>query len=227
MTYISILWSRVFNSYIVFGTTLGNDHIGWSFQLIQDLAQPQRIGPQVAVDTDAYITPGGNASVRAVHLPVPGMWARSLNTTSGALGTAIWWISEGNASKHAVHSCEPCGVNACNQSTLRAVPTSTLAAIVEGIAFDCDMIGGGGEGVSAYLYPSLIDESCADANFEEVGETASLFLVTSDCRTWTNVSGVVECNRFDSDGKLSRSVVKLPVRFSLNISSSDAVEAGD
>ena len=106
----------------------------------------------------------------------------------------------------------PCGVPACG-AALRNVPAAELDSIEDGAPFGCEMIGGGGSGVSAYLYPSLMDEAAAGLNFETVGETASLFLVTSDCIAWLNISGVVRCNQFDSDGNLHRSVVRVPLQF--------------
>ena len=76
------------------------------------------------------------------------------------------------------------------------------------------MIGAGGTGANGYIYPSLMDEASHDPNFQTVGQTASLFLVSSDCVEWINVSGRgEECSPFDSDGNLHRSVVKVPVKF--------------
>jgi hypothetical protein len=78
------------------------------------------------------------------------------------------------------------------------------------------MLGGGGTGVADYIYPSLMDEDANenDPNFEEVGENATLFLVTDACITWhTSPSGVDTCTPWDSDGVLHRGVVKLPVTF--------------
>ena len=211
MSYPSLLWSSFFNRYLLFGTTNGNDHIGWSFQLLEDLGHP-KLSEQTAIATGGHIEVGGNASRGTVPSPVPGTWARSIN--GSVVGAQVWWLSPENASKHQVHSCEPCGIPAC-RDLLRNVPIRQLDAIAQGRPFGCDMVGGaGGAGVSAYLYPSLIDESAQGANFETVGETASLFLVTSECVEWTNRSGTMQCNPFDSDGRLHRSVVKVPVRFS-------------
>lgn len=77
------------------------------------------------------------------------------------------------------------------------------------------MLGGGGEGVGSYIYPSLMDEDAmaSDPNFQEVGERATLFLVTSECMSWRNSSGVLSCSPWDSDGQVHRSVVKMPVAF--------------
>ena len=78
------------------------------------------------------------------------------------------------------------------------------------------MLGGGGEGVGSYIYPSLMNEEAAasDRNFQEVGERATLFLVTSECMSWRNSSsGALSCSPWDSDGQLHRSVVKMPVTF--------------
>ena len=69
------------------------------------------------------------------------------------------------------------------------------------------------------IYPSLIDETAPSTylNFETVGKTASLFLVTNDCVAWQNVSGHgMRCTPWDSDGNVHRSVIKLPVAFQLN-----------
>ena len=147
-------------------------------------------------------------------MPVPGLWARSVDG-SGHVGDKIWWLRPGNRSKHWVTSgCVPCGVSACTKEALHDVPLAQLDAIVEGPHFRCAMIGGGGAGVGGYIYPSLMDESSDDANFQTVGKTASLFLVASECMQWNNVSGHMQCSPFDDDGNLRRSVIKVPVEFS-------------
>ena len=226
MTYPSLLWSTYLKSYLIFGTTDGHDNTGWSFQLITDLATPQLSAP-VAVTTGANIKPGGNGTKKTPTRPVPGLWARSINGI--VLGTQIWWLKRAAGvlgqvtSKHRVHSCTPCGVPACvdpvtGKSNLRNIAIKELDAIKEGPTFGCDMIGGGGSGAGSYIYPSLIDETApsADLNFETVGATASLFLVTNDCISWQNVSGHgMRCNPWDSDGIVHRSVTKLPVAFHL------------
>jgi hypothetical protein len=211
MTYISLLWSTFFNSYMIVGCTEGNDHIGWSLQLAADLSEP-KWGPQQAFDTSGHIKPGGDPVQKKVPTPVIGIWARSINGT--VLGPQIWWLSPTNSSKHKVYSCTPCGVPACTPSALHNVPITQLSAIAEGRPFGCGMIGGGGGGTSAYIYPSLMDESSDDANFQTVGKTASLFLVRSECVQWHNASGHMQCTPFDYDGNLRRSVVKVPVEFS-------------
>ena len=77
------------------------------------------------------------------------------------------------------------------------------------------MLGGGGVGVADYIYPSLMNEdaTASDPNFQEVGERATLFLVTDNCMSWHNRSGVLSCSPWDSDGQVHRSVVKMPVTF--------------
>ena len=225
MTYPSLLWSTYYQSYLIMGTTDGNDHKGWSFQLLPDLAQPQYLldNPPVPVQVGAWIEPSGNATRKPPpQVPVPGLWARSINGT--VVGTKVFWLSPQNASKHTVGSCEPCpDVSACvdpvtGKQHLHNVPIEVLSAIPDGPPFDCNMIGAGGAGVSAYLYPSLLDESApiSDVNFETVGQHASLYLVTSECTSWHNISGRLTCSPWDSDGILHRSVVKVPIEFKKN-----------
>jgi hypothetical protein len=49
---------------------------------------------------------------------------------NGTLGDKIWWLSQGNATKHWVTlGCTPCGVPACTPAALRSVPESALDAI--------------------------------------------------------------------------------------------------
>jgi hypothetical protein len=62
MTYPSILWSTFYSKYIILGTTGGNDHDGWSFQLSDDLIT---WGAQLALNTSSLTSvggPGGNRS---------------------------------------------------------------------------------------------------------------------------------------------------------------------
>ena len=67
MTYPSILWSTFYRKYILVGTTGGNDHDGWSFQLSNDMIHWTA---PVALDT-ASLTPtggpGGNTSVESTE----------------------------------------------------------------------------------------------------------------------------------------------------------------
>ena len=137
----------------------------------------------------------------------------------GVLGAKIWWLSPGNASKHwDTLGCTPCGVPACTPATLRNVPESVLNSITEGPHFSCTMVGGGGRGVASYIYPSIIDETApvADVNFETVGETATLYLVTNECITWSNTSGHETCSPWDDDGIVRRGNVAGTLGYSFN-----------
>ena len=55
-TYPSLLWSTHFKQYLLLGTTGGNDHAGWSFQLSDDLIQ---WSPPTALDTSSLAATGG------------------------------------------------------------------------------------------------------------------------------------------------------------------------
>ena len=132
------------------------------------------------------------------------------------MGSAIWWLSPQNKTKHHVYGCNDCGIAACSDEFLHNVPGIAIDAIPEGSIFDCRWIGGGGVGYADYIYPSLIDESSSDPNFSTVGAQASLFYVTDDCMSWENISGRQTCTPWDRDGIVHRDVVKMPVQFSGN-----------
>jgi len=142
-------------------------------------------------------------------------------SSNGTLGEKIWWLSPQNKSKHwdtlgcTITTCGGSPIPACAPGTLRDIPDTTLAAIPEGPRLSCAMLGGGGVGVADYIYPSLMNEdaTASDPNFQEVGERATLFLVTDNCMSWHNRSGVLSCSPWDSDGQVHRSVVKMPVTF--------------
>ena len=208
MTYISFVYSRTLEQHILFGTTGGNDHMGWSFQVLPTLEHPSP-GPQIAVDPAGWIDPAGNASRHTPPTPAPGLWARAIN--GSARGTQVWWLDPQNATKHRVGSCTVCGgVPAC--ANLRDVPIDKLHAIAEGPPFACSMIGGGGEGAADYLYPSLLDPESND-NFGTVGATPYLYLITNQCVSWHNTSGRASCSPWTSDGIVKRNAVRVPLAF--------------
>lgn len=144
--------------------------------------------------------------------PIPGMFARSIYG-NGTYGATIWWLSPKNSSKHRVNSCTECGIPDCSPDNLHTVPAATMDATPDGPAFDCHWIGGGAYGVGDYIYPSLMDESSTDPNFNTVGETASLFYVTDDCEQRLDNNGHKSCSPWDNDGILHRDVIKVPVQF--------------
>ena len=62
MTYPSILWSSLYQKYILVGTTNGHDHAGWSFQLSDDLVHWDY---PIQFDTTSLASvggPGGNTT---------------------------------------------------------------------------------------------------------------------------------------------------------------------
>lgn len=77
MTYISLLWSSFFQQYMAVGTSKGNDHLGWSFQLTANLADPGSWSNETAIATNGFVQPEGNATRREMPSPVPGIFARS------------------------------------------------------------------------------------------------------------------------------------------------------
>ena len=89
-----------------------------------------------------------------------------------------------------------------------------VSAHYPSLAERCVFITGGATGIGDYIYPSLIDESSTDPNFNTVGATASLFYVAEVCSQILNTSGVARCSPWDTDGIVHRNVVKIPVRFS-------------
>lgn len=214
MTYISLLWSTFYGKYIAVGTYHGNDHLGVAFQLASDLADPTGWSEQTLIDTGSFVDiTHGNGTARNVTLPIPGLFARAIYQNR-TLGPAIWWLSPGNETKHHVYGCDSCGIAACSQDYLHNVPASVIDAIPESSIFDCLWIGGGGTGNADYIYPSVIDESSGDSNFNTIGASASLFFVTDRCEELNNVSGHVRCTPWDMDGIVHRDVVKMPVQFS-------------
>jgi hypothetical protein len=85
-------------------------------------------------------------------------------------------------------------------------------AIAKGWLFECSMIGGGGRGSVDYIYPSLMDPNSATPNYDEVGRTATLFLVTDECVVWDEATST--CLPWDSDGVVHRDIIEMPVQFS-------------
>lgn len=77
MTYISLLWSSFFQQYMAVGTSKGNDHLGWSFQLTANLAKPDSWSNETAISTNGFVQPAGNATRRETPSSVPGIFARS------------------------------------------------------------------------------------------------------------------------------------------------------
>ena len=182
------------------------------------LSRPPRSPSLLAVDVLARVRNfvrhnAFKGTERNATTPIPGMFARS-HYSNGTCGSAIWWLSPKNSSKHRVNSCTECGIPDCSPENLHNVPAATMDATPEGPSFDCHWIGGGAFGVGDYIHPSLIDESSTDPNFNTVGETASLFFVTDDCKQRLYQDGQESCTPWDNDGILHRDVIKVPVKFS-------------
>lgn len=148
--------------------------------------------------------PAGNTTHPPPPDPMPGMWIKRHDGDSG-----VYWLDPHNTIRHYTGTCTPCtGVNACDR--IQAVSDAFFDSIPQGPNFGCDLIGAGGAGNAAYFYPSLMDLTSTSINYEDVGPSAVLFLVTSNCVTWSQ-SGA--CSPFDYDGNLHRDVVSVPVQF--------------
>ncbi len=212
-TYAVMAWSSFYSRYIYFGTNDGNDDAGWHFALADDLANPDWTN-WTLVDTAGFITPGGNASIVA---PPPGyqMPGRFVMRNTSSDG-AIFWEDDAKTVKRPVGACEICpNLNACQ--TFVRIPDAEFDALANASNFGCTIAGWNGTGTSHYYYPTLVDGSVAQTrpNFDEVGQTATLFLVAQEC---VNVvggsgSGGMSCSPFDPNGLLVRDVVKVPISF--------------
>jgi hypothetical protein len=81
-------------------------------------------------------------------------------------------------------------------------------------AFSCALAGFKASGYGAFYYPTLIDPTVAATrpNFDEVGATATLFLVGEQC---VNAAGssALSCSPFNPDGLLVRDILKVPITF--------------
>ena len=67
-----------------------------------------------------------------------------------------------------------------------------------------------------YLYPTLLDPSSPSANFEDVGQNATLFLVGQACVGRNQANPEVGCSSFLPGGIAVRDVVSAPVTFRKN-----------
>jgi hypothetical protein len=205
-TYASLLWSTHYSAYMYFGTAGGgNDHAGWQFQLSQDLIT---WGPATLVAPGGFIEPGGDPSVT----PNPGaaFSGRFVQRLHHPGDSRVWWENEGASERRAVGSCMPCpGVYACG-SNLTLIPDAEFDALVEKPAYGCGWQFNV-SGTSDYYYPTLVDPASTEANFDTVGDSATLFLVANQC---VGVDGSGGCTPFDDNGLLVRNLVQVPIQFS-------------
>ena len=206
-TYLTLAWSSLFNAYVAFGTANGDDHGGWAFALSADLAS---WGPWAPVSVGAFIAPHGNGSVVPTGKSLTGRFVKRADPHD----PQIWYEDALRTEKRAVGSCTPCpGVSACANVTL--IPDAEFDALEQRPAFSCG-VGGlyNTSGWSDFYYPTLVDGDSPSDNFDEVGETAELFLVANRCvNAAGDGAGGVQCSPFDVNGLLVRDVLRARVRF--------------
>jgi hypothetical protein len=207
MTYASLLWSTFYNQYLYFGTTNGNDHGGWSFYLSTDLISFS--GPYGPIDPGNYIIPAGNASVTPNGKPFTGRFVQRQDHLDDP---QVWYEDDSKTFKTRVGSCTPCPkFNACN-CTL--IPDTEFDSLEDRGTFTCDPWFKS-TGYSDYYYPTLVDPNSLSDNFDEVGESAVLFLVGQRCvgGGGMDANGNLECTPFDENGLLVRDLLRVNVQF--------------
>ena len=210
-TYPSLLWSTYYGQYLLFGTAEGNDAGGWQFSLSPDLVEwskPTLVQTGNTIEYSQYRCPSSAAIARA------GRYIVSTDPTQ----LQIYWQPLHAELKHPVDSCTLCpGVSTC-EGIVKVAP-SVLNQLPTGAAFDCDMLGCSGNtagnrtGYWLYLYPTLLDPSSPSANFEDVGQNATLFLVGQACVGRNQANPEVGCSSFLPGGIAVRDVVSAPVTF--------------
>lgn len=202
ITYVSLLWSSYYGRYMAFSTNNGNDGGGWTFQLSDDLINWDA---PIDVITNGLIVPAGNGSVSMpTQAQMPG---RFIARNDGS--AAVYWEDPTATFKHSVGTCTPCpGINACTSVT--RLPNPVFDALVTGAGFSCGYIANY-TGYSHFYYPSLIDPASPSPNFDEVGATAQLLLVSEAC---AGADSNGNCSPFTPDGLLVRDVVRVNVSFS-------------
>ena len=207
MTYASLVWSSFYNQYMYFGTTDGNDHGGWSFYLSSDLQSFS--GPYGPIASGNYIIPAGNASVAPNGEPFTGRFIQRQDH----LDPQVWYEDEKQTYRTRVGACEPCPhINACTNVTL--IPDEDFDALEDHGTFTCDPWFTS-SGYSDYYYPTLVDPNSPSDNFDEVGDSAVLFLVGQRCvgGGGMDANGNLECTPFDENGLLVRDLLRVDVQF--------------
>jgi hypothetical protein len=100
-SYVTLLWSTLFNRYMAFSTAGGNDGAGWAFQLSDDL---EAWDAPINVETNGLVIPAGNGSAigPATQADMPGRFIQRNGSS------AIFWEDPGHETRHSVGSCR-CG----------------------------------------------------------------------------------------------------------------------
>ena len=214
ITYAALVWSSLYNQYMLFGTNEGDDNGGWVFQLTPDLALAGGAAAWTApalVSVNGFIDGHGNASITRTGTNLTG---RFVQRQDHASDPQVWYENAAKTTRRAVGSCTPCpGVSACG-SGLVQIPDAEFDALAERAAFSCGELYNA-SGYSDFFYPTLVDPASPSDNFDEVGASAVVFLVGQRCvNAVADGAGGVACSPFDVDGLLVRDLVRLPVAFS-------------
>lgn len=206
-TYMTLAWSTLYNAYLLFGTTGGDDGAGWSFALSDDLIAWRDWTP---VDTSGYIAPAGDGKLTPSGAPFTGRFVQPVGG-----GSQVWWEDAARTIKRPVGSCKPCpGIDAC--SNITHIPAAEWAALTNASQYGCSWQYNA-SGTAAYYYPTIVDDTQGVPNFDVVGDSATLLLVASMCvSAEASADGGVRCSPFDENGLLVRNVVRLPVNFAAN-----------
>lgn len=210
-TYGTLVWSSHYRRYLYFGTN-HSDSNGWHFALSDDLVHWDN---WTAVSVPDF-SPAGNGTIQSPPsgTPMPGRFIQRQDHSD-----AIWWEDPTHSFRRQVGSCNPCpGIYACgpNRTRLPDAQFDSIKPLEKG--FSCIDIGFKPvtNTYMAYLYPTLLDPSVASSrpNFDEVGQSALLFLIGQGCagirrKSLTQLS----CDPFDRNGLLYRDILKVPVKF--------------
>ena len=213
ITYATLAWSSLYSQYMFFGTNEGDDHGGWAFMLTPDLAlagASAAWSAPVLVDAGGFISGNGNASITPTGANFTG---RFVQRKDHGTDSTVWWEDPGKTVRRAVGSCMPCpGVSACG-SALVQIPDAEFDSLVERAAFSCGSLYNT-SGYSDFYYPTLVDPASPSENFDEVGDSAVVFLVAQRCvNAVDDGRGGVSCSPFDVDGLLARDLVRVPIAF--------------
>lgn len=209
-TYGTLVWSSLYNRYMFFGTNEGNDDTGWMFLLSDDLQEWDSL---TRIDVGNFISLNGTISG-----PPPGssLSGRFIQRNDSSLD--VFWQQNNTYIRKYVRSCTPCpGFNACS-NIVRLSPTE-FDNLTVGNDFSCADVGFTASGTSHLYYPTLVTSnislSMLHPNFDEVGASARLFLVASQCASINDNdgSGDLTCSEWSSDGNLVRNIVSAEIQF--------------
>ena len=119
-TYLTLAWSTLYNAYLLFGTTGGDDAAGWSFALSDDLISWRDWAPVAAA---GHIAPAGDGKLTPSGAPFSGRFVQPVGG-----GPQVWWEDDARTVKRPVGACTPCpGVDACGNIT--RIPEAEWAAL--------------------------------------------------------------------------------------------------